>query len=329
MIQPLFTKLKLMLQPKTYYSYENIRLIPEMFNGTSRSQSDISAPLGNWVFKTPLVPANMVCSIDINQARILAYAGHFYIMHRFHDILYFVTLANNEKWPLISISIGVKEQDQLLLNLIKAKNLRLDFVTIDVAHGHSIQVQQQIKIITQLFPNAVVIAGNVCTTEAIKDLSKWGADVIKVGIAQGGACTTHGKTGFGLPMFTCVQECAEAALEYGVDIIADGGIKTIGDISKAIVAGADFVMAGSMFAALRDSPAELTIDRKHKQYFGSASVYNGNTRHIEGTLVELKLNDKTYIEFYNEVMDDIASAISYSGGYSLNSLKFTKYAIAY
>jgi len=172
----------------------------------------------------------------------------------------------------------------------------------------------------ELGDNVCIIAGNVCTKDAAKSLFHWGADAVKVGIGQGSPCTTKDKTGFTYPMFSCVQECAES---MPGPIIADGGIKCNGDIAKALVAGAQWVMAGGMFAKCTDSPA-MTIQTEYglqKIYFGSASAENkGHNRHIEGVKRTLDSNGMTYEDKFNEIKEDLQSSISYAGGVGLGGL---------
>ena len=166
---------------------------------------------------------------------------------------------------------------------------------------------------------------------AVRDLNSWGADAVKVGIGQGSPCTTKYKTGFTMPMFSCVKKCSdlfsgswEDSSSEKIPIIADGGIKHNGDIAKAIVAGATLTMAGSMFSVCRDSPAASVVcdGRIYKQYFGSASEHNkGEKRHIEGVMKEVACNDMSYEEKLQEIQQDIQSSISYAGGTNLQSLK--------
>lgn len=155
--------------------------------------------------------------------------------------------------------------------LIKAN---VDAVVIDTAHGHSVGVIEAVKKIKDTFPNLQLIAGNVATGEATVDLIKAGADAVKVGIGPGSICTTRIVAGIGVPQITAVFDCAEAAKEYGVPIIADGGIKYSGDIVKAIAAGASVCMMGSYFAGCEESPGstELYQGRKYKVYRGMGSL---------------------------------------------------------
>jgi len=155
--------------------------------------------------------------------------------------------------------------------LIKAK---VDVIVVDTAHGHSVGVLEAVKRIKIEYPNLPVIAGNVATAEATRELIKAGADAIKVGIGPGSICTTRVVTGIGVPQITAIINCAEAAKEYGIPVIADGGIKYSGDITKAIAAGANIVMIGSLFAGTNESPGEeeLYEGRRFKVYRGMGSI---------------------------------------------------------
>lgn len=149
-----------------------------------------------------------------------------------------------------------------------------DVIVLDTAHGHSKNVLTSITKIKAEYPNLQVIAGNVATKEATIDLIEAGADAVKVGIGPGSICTTRVVTGIGVPQITAIINCAEGARKYGVPIIADGGIKFSGDITKAIGAGANVVMAGSLFAGTEESPGEdiMLEGRRYKTYRGMGSL---------------------------------------------------------
>ncbi|WP_312429175.1 IMP dehydrogenase [Lacrimispora sp.] len=155
--------------------------------------------------------------------------------------------------------------------LVKAK---VDVVVLDSAHGHSENVLRCVKMIKEAYPDLSVIAGNVATGEATKDLIEAGADAVKVGIGPGSICTTRVVAGIGVPQITAVMNCYAVAKDYGVPIIADGGIKYSGDLTKAIAAGGSVCMMGSMFAGCDESPGtfELYQGRKYKVYRGMGSI---------------------------------------------------------
>ena len=309
------------------YHYSNINLIPQQGVLESRSQADTCVKLGDKTFMLPVVPSNMTCTIDEGLAHLLAYEGYFYVMHRFSNNLGFVNAALSNQY-YISVSVGVKDEDKNFINTLRYNRVP-EYITLDIAHGHSKQALDMVKYIKDLMPTTFLIAGNIATAQAAWDLKVAGADAVKVGIGQGNACTTKDKTGFTVPMFTCVQDVSKE--DIGIPIIADGGIKCNGDIAKAIVAGADLVMCGSLFAECSDSPSDIFQDdsgQVYKMYFGSASEHNKtDKKHIEGTLKRIPQNTMTYLEKLEEIRQDLSSAISYSGGTSLKDLRGVKYYV--
>ena len=173
---------------------------------------------------------------------------------------------------LAGAAVGVTEDMMDRVNaLVKAK---VDVIVLDTAHGHSQGVLKAVKRIKTEYPDLQVIAGNVATGEATLDLIKAGADAIKVGIGPGSICTTRVVTGIGVPQITAILNCVEVAKEYDIPIIADGGVKYSGDITKALAAGANVVMIGSLFAGTTESPGEeeLYEGRRFKVYRGMGSM---------------------------------------------------------
>lgn len=168
----------------------------------------------------------------------------------------------------VGITANVLERVEAL---IKAK---VDVIVLDSAHGHSENVLRCVKMIKEAYPDLPVIAGNVATGEGTRALIEAGADAVKVGIGPGSICTTRVVAGIGVPQITAVMDCYAVAKEYGVPIIADGGIKYSGDITKAIAAGGSVCMMGSMFAGCDESPGtfELFQGRKYKVYRGMGSI---------------------------------------------------------
>jgi GMP reductase len=302
--------------------YENVFLKPNYNSIQTRSHIDTSVVLCGKQFRLPVIPANMKCCVDFDICKILDSKYYFYVMHRFDiDTFTFVKDANECGFNYVSISVGIQQKDKALISNIAHHNLRADFVTIDVAHGHHSKVADQIKFIKDTLSEAKVIAGNVATPQGVEYLHKAGADAVKVGIGGGYACTTKDKTGFTYPMFSCVVECAR---ENIVPIIADGGVRCNGDVAKGLVAGATMVMCGSIFAACSDSPAPIVKDasgRRYKQYYGSASIHNKvDKKNIEGTMRLMETDSFTYDEKLLELTQDLQSAISYAGGCNLSSL---------
>jgi GMP reductase len=306
---------------KLALNYDDVYLVQNFSALKTRSDADTYVQLGSDKFKLPIIPSNMETVINENWAEWLCANGYFYVMHRFNNAtIPFVQNFNKRNRRTISISTGVNQDSYDELKKIHKEKLRLDYITIDVAHGHHQKVCNMIAHIKTLFPNVYVIAGNITTPEAVYDLAKWGANAVKVGIGPGKACTTRLQTGFHVPMFTAVKKCAREAT---VPIIADGGVKYYGDIAKAITAGATMIMAGSLFASCIDSPAPTVNGRK--VYYGSASFSaKKENKHIEGTLLELD-QSVTLCQRMDEIKQSLQSSISYAGGNSLRSLKYTDY----
>ena len=155
--------------------------------------------------------------------------------------------------------------------LVKAQ---VDVIVLDSSHGHSVNVIRCLKMIKEAYPELPLIAGNIATGEAARDLIEAGADAVKVGIGPGSICTTRVVSGIGVPQISAIMDCYEVAKEYGVPVIADGGIKYSGDITKAIAAGANVCMMGSMFAGCDEAPGEFELfqGRKYKVYRGMGSI---------------------------------------------------------
>jgi IMP dehydrogenase len=181
--------------------------------------------------------------------------------------------AKDEKGRLLAAAaIGIAQDA-----LARAKALveaGVDVLVLDTAHGHSMNVLRMVERIKQEFPEVDLVAGNVATGEATKDLIAAGVDCVKVGVGPGSICTTRVVAGIGVPQITAIMDAAEAAAPYGIPIIADGGIKYSGDITKAIGAGADVVMIGSLLAGAEESPGEIEIfqGRSFKVYRGMGSL---------------------------------------------------------
>ncbi|QUG40758.1 GMP reductase [Psychrobacillus sp. INOP01] len=311
------------------FDYEDIQLIPAKCVVNSRSECDTTVTLGGHTFKLPVVPANMQTIIDENIANYLAENGYFYIMHRFEPQKRIAFIKSMQSRGLIaSISVGVKEEEYTFVKQLAEENLVPEFITIDIAHGHSNAVINMIKHLKKHLPDSFVIAGNVGTPEAVRELENAGADATKVGIGPGKVCITKIKTGFGTGgwQLAALRWCAKAASK---PIIADGGIRTHGDIAKSVRFGASMVMIGSLFAGHEESPG-VTVEKdgkQYKEYFGSASEFQkGEKKNVEGK--------KMFVEYkgpledtLREMEQDLQSSISYSGGNKLESIRTVDYVI--
>ena len=311
------------------FDFDQINLVPKKCIVNSRNECDTTVSLGKFNFKLPIVPANMECVLDTSLAEKLASNSYFYVLHRFlsdEQVLSFVENMNHKGFPS-SISIGVNRDSYDLIDKIIGKGLKVDFMTIDIAHGHALKMQKMIKYLKEILPETFIIAGNISTSEAVLELENWGADAVKVGIGPGSACTTYPSTGFGSRncQASTIYNCSMVA---SVPIIADGGIRNPGDIAKALTLGATIVMVGGMMSGYKDSPGQVVeIDgKKYKEFWGSASSFqSGKSNRIEGknTLVDFK--NESIFDGLKYIEECLQSSISYAGGKDLNVFDNTKW----
>ncbi len=276
----------------------------------------------------PLVCANMDTAISEDLAKILIKEGSVPIFHRFTDF------ETQKKWvkkfgdkTFISCGIQHLEQTKELLSMGAAG------VCIDVAHGHSDRMFHFIEKIKKAHPEKEVIAGNVCTAMAYHDLVNSGADAVKVGVGPGAACTTRIVTGFGVPQFSAIYDCAEIAEKLRVPLIADGGIRSSRDVVLALAAGASSVMIGKLFALTSESAAPKK--RSSDVPSGFIAKYRGQASQDFQTDFYGGLKDKTVaegIDFWapvsgsageliNTLLGGLRSGLTYGGARSIKELQ--------
>ena len=227
-----------------------------------------------------------------------------------------------------SISLGVKPADYATVDTFVEQDICPEYITIDIAHGHADSVKNMIGYLKDKLPKAFIIAGNVATPEAVIDLENWGADATKVGVGPGKVCITKLKTGFGTGgwQLSALKWCARVATK---PIIADGGIRSHGDIAKSIRFGASMVMIGSLFAGHEESPGKtVEVDGEmFKEYYGSASDFNkGEYKHVEGKRILEPIKGKLANTLI-EMEQDVQSSISYAGGKKLMDIRKVNYVI--
>jgi IMP dehydrogenase len=265
-------------------TFDDVLLAPQYCDIHSRQDVSLKARFVKGIdIGIPLVSSNMDTITEHLMMRTMHNLGGVGILHRFmnakclaNELDSFNKLTKDAKPLCASIGINGDIDVQEFLNIFY--DYGVNVACIDVAHGHCDRVIQQVKRIKRHF-SIKVIAGNVATPEATHDLCEAGVDAVKVGIGPGSMCTTRLVTGCGVPQLTAINDCAAIASHYNVPIIADGGIRNSGDIVKALAAGADTVMIGSLFAGTDETPGDV-VDvfrsngerKKMKPYRGMAST---------------------------------------------------------
>ncbi|MGE3260329.1 MAG: guanosine monophosphate reductase [Bacteriovoracia bacterium] len=250
------------------FTYDDVLLVPNYNSHESRRAVDISMSdrSGKLRLDLPVFTANMDSVTESGMANFIGEKGGMGVLHRFLSIE-----QNVEEFKKCShktfVSIGCSEADLERADALRAAGA--NYFCVDVAHAHGKYVGKTLKRLREFLPDACLMAGNVATYAGADYLASCGADIIKVGIGGGSVCTTRIKTGFGVPNLTAIKECAKADRS----IIADGGIRTPGDVVKALAFGADFVMIGGMLAGTRPTPGKVieANGKKAKQYRGMAS----------------------------------------------------------
>ncbi len=251
------------------YTFDEVALVPKYSNICSREIPDLSTVLTTDIpMKLPILAANMDTVIGDKLAEILIQNGIIPIFHRFQSFETQKDLVLKFKNKCF-ISCGLKDVDQT----ISLFDLGALGVCIDIAHGHCQDLISLIKQFKVMRPNIKIIAGNVCTEQATYDLIFAGADAIKVGVGPGSACTTRIQTGFGVPQFTAILDCAKIASRFKIPVIADGGITLPRDFVLALAAGASSVMMGNLFAKTYESASEkIKVNEQiYSTYRGQAS----------------------------------------------------------
>lgn len=313
---------------KRAYTFDEIALVPQFNNIPSRTEPSLQTWLTrDRKINIPLLASNMDSVIGEELADILLHNGSIPIFHRFTDF------ESQKKWVLkfkdkTFISCGVYlEKTKDIFQLLE---LGAVGVCVDVAHGHSNRMFEVIGEIKKKFPDKDVIAGNVCTPMAYHDLVNAGADAVKVGVGPGAACTTRMVTGFGIPQFSAIYECARIAEKLRIPLIADGGIRNSRDVVIALAAGASSVMVGKLFAFTEESAAQKrSLNGKlEAKYRGQASEDFQN--HFFGALKEKTVAEG--IDFWAAVsgnaqkvidtlLGGIRSGMTYGGARNIKELQ--------
>lgn len=309
-------------------TFDDVLVMPKRSEVRSRRDPSLRSRLTKTKFlETPIISANMDTVTESRMAIAMHQMGAMGIIHRFMNIENQIIEIENLKAAgasIISASIGVNNDfKERAAQLVR---IGVNVMTIDIAHGHSVQMMETLKWLKDTYSGLEVIAGNLASPDAAIDLIEAGADAIKVGIGPGSMCTTRIITGCGVPQLTAIALCAEAAESYGVPVIADGGIRTSGDMVKAFAAGADTIMLGSMLSGTIETPGDIVNGKK--QYRGMASkkaqiswrgdMPQGMAPEGESTYVPVKGH---VTDVLHELMGGIRSGMSYINATSIVEMR--------
>lgn len=308
-------------------AFDDVLLVPKYSDIASRTEIDLSSNLGNIKFEIPIIASPMDTVTDTDMAVAISQLGGLGIIHRYNT-LYEQMLAAEKALSLGAVNVGaaIGVTGDYLQRASMLIGVGVKILCIDVAHGDHYSVKTAIRELRSKFGSSVhIIAGNVATLDGYDHISQWGADSIRVGIGGGSICSTRIQTGHGVPTFSSVLECSHSA--YHTSLIADGGIKTSGDIVKALAAGADFVMLGSLLAGTDESPCAILNDgtQKYKVYRGMASKeaqkdWKGSYSSFEGVSHRV-IYKGSVKDVVGDLVRNIRSGLSYSGARNIRELR--------
>jgi len=308
-------------------SYDDVLLKPQYSDIRSRSEINISSDLGKDVHMClPILASPMDTISEYAMASGMSAAGACAVVHRYNTIAEQSTQIKRVGAPaLVGAAVGVS--GDYIDRASACLEAGATFLCVDVAHGHHIMMREALRQLRKRFGSRVhIMAGNVATLEGINDLADWGADSVRCNIGGGSICSTRLQTGHGLPGLQTIIECAQT--DRDVKIIADGGIKNSGDIVKALAAGADAVMVGSLLAGATETPGEIFYDRdglRWKTYRGMASKeaqidWRGKYSSFEGIASQVAHQGRVE-EILHDLEKGIRSGFSYTGARTLTELQ--------
>ena len=308
-------------------SFDDVLLVPQYSDIESRKALSTKNRLGDIDLYLPIISSPMDTVTEVEMAVSIEMHGGLGVIHRYNDIAgqsELVMKAKIAQVNNVAAAIGVTgdylERAQALVEA------GANILCIDVAHGHHSMMKTALSVLRKTFSSDLhIMAGNVATGEGANALAAWGADSVRVGVGGGSICSTRLVSGHGVPTLQSVVDCVDAGCP--IPIIADGGMKTSGDIVKALAAGADFVMLGSMLAGTDQAPGQVfdAGDKKYKVYRGMASSeaqvnWRGKTSTPEGISTTIPYKGDVNISLA-DLRGGIQSGMSYSGARTINDLQ--------
>jgi len=312
---------------KKTVSFGDVLLVPQYSEIFSRKEVDLSCKISNEVkVKIPIISSPMDTVTGVDMAVAMSQAGGLGILHRYNTPAEQQKMAEKAllKGKNVAVAIGVTGDYLERATLLVKTGVKI--LCLDIAHGHHALMRHALSVLRNTFGDDIhLMAGNVATLEGFNDLADWGANSVRVGIGGGSICSTRIQTGHGVPTLQSVIDCSFS--DRDALLVADGGIKNSGDITKALAAGADLVMVGSLLAGTDQSPGEI-INRngeKFKAYRGMASKeaqieWRGHFASIEGvsSVIPCKGDVKRVVK---ELETGIRSGLSYTGAKNISELQ--------
>lgn len=313
------------------FTFDDVLLVPQYTEIESRKDVNTSINVFGNEYSHPIIPSNMDTITDVDMVKFCVENKSLAILHRFMpvkslvDKIRYLLDYTNQSIPTFGVSVGVSNEE--LERVEEAYRLGVRIFCIDVAHGDHKRVHNICRVFKDRYPSAFVIAGNVATEDGAKRLEESGADAVKCGIGNGSACLTRGVTGHGIPQLSAIMNCRKGTR---LPIISDGGIKSPGDVVKAIALGADMVMSGYIFAGTSETPGDIYIQDGYqvKTYRGMASKeaqedYFGamaDWKTFEGisTTVKYKGQADNILKHY---LGGLRSGMTYSNARNLKELR--------
>jgi len=310
---------------KEALSFDDVLLVPQYSEIESRSKVSTRSDLdSDNTYRLPVISSPMDTVTEVEMAKAMAKAGGLGVIHRYNTIDkqkdIFVACEGNP-----AVAIGAT--GDFMERATYLFNHGAKIFCVDTAHGHHSAMRRCLSALRERFDEDIhIMAGNVATREAFDDLASWGANSIRVGIGSGAICSTRLVAGSGMPVFQSIIECAKSTSNAA--LIADGGVRTTGDMVKALAAGADFVMIGSMLAGTKESPGEIFTGndgKKYKVYRGMASKaaqvdWRGSSSTPEGISTTIPYKGKVS-HVLADIQGGINSGLSYSGCATIQELR--------
>lgn len=312
--------------------FSDVLLLPKRSQYSSRSEVSLERTFkfkySPYTWKgVPIIVSNMDTTGTIEMASELQKHKVLTCLHKYYTSNDLLNSGLDKEYYAISTGINNNDLDNLkeIMKIVDPK-----FICVDVANGYMSKFIEKCREIREKYPDKIIIAGNVCTSEGVLELVMNGkVDIVKVGIGSGSCCTTRKQTGIGMPQLSAVIECADTAHGMDAHIISDGGLQVVGDFSKAYGAGSDFVMSGSMFAGHNESGGELIEEdgKKYKVFYGMSSSnamnkYSGGVakyRSSEGKAVKIEFRGPVEDTILN-IQGGIRSCMTYLGAKKIKDI---------